>query len=258
MLQQTRINEIEQAPPLTARTISPLEYAPSPPLHRTRRFRRIALLVVLLALGACAWRWGGDVASRAALLYHQRACRSYAAPADQVVFDTDPARVAALATDPNFVVLRGAAFRKSPSDWSAFRTALSGPSPFTPPTGPTALILLHELRARNGIRRLVSLERTVGTGASAYLIAGYDVSAQVIELADWKTSPRLIPEIWAIDVIDGVAPHADIRIFAAQLDPADPSHFTVRYEQQGYTETVDGNLDDAGQITLTRRRTLDL
>jgi hypothetical protein len=252
MPQQTPINEIEQAPPLTAPTISPLEYAPSPPLHRTRRFRRIALLLVLLALGACAWRWGGHVASRAALLYRQRACRVYTAPADQVVFDTDPARVAALATDPNFVVLRGAAFRKPPSEWSAF--TISGPSPFAPPTGPTALIFLHELRARNGIRRLVSIERTVGTGASAYFISGYDVSAQVIELAGWRTPPRLIPEIWAIDVLDGLAPHTDIRIFAGQLDPADPSHFTVRYEQQGHTETVDGNLDDAGHVTLTRRQ----
>src|SRR5438045_487679 len=112
MFQKTLTTEIAPPPPQpTPPNISPLEYAPPPPLHRTRRFRRIVLSVALLATVAAALRWGRDIASRSALLYHQRACRLYTAPPDQIVFSSDPSDVAALSKQPNYVTAGTCVFR---------------------------------------------------------------------------------------------------------------------------------------------------
>lgn len=80
-------------------TPAALDYAPAPPVHHRRWFRKLVLSLILLSIGATV-RWGQPIYHRAAFLYHQRVCMNYAAPADQVVLDSDPAHVAALAKDP--------------------------------------------------------------------------------------------------------------------------------------------------------------
>jgi hypothetical protein len=55
-------------------------------------------------------------------------------------------------------------------------------------------------------------------------------------------------------VTSGFPPHPpNVRIFAGQPDPGDPSHFTIRYQMWGQEDIVDGRLDDHERITLTQR-----
>src|SRR5258706_9196576 len=214
MLPNTLTSEI--APPHP--TISPPEYAPAPPLHRTRRFRRLLLIVALLAIVAASLRWGRDIASRAVLLYHQRACRLYTAPPDQIVFSSNPSDIAALSNDPDYVTVGASLFRNPPSDWVALQAAL--PSRW-PPNTQLPILFLHELRSANGVRSIVVLERIPGSDESAPFISGYDVMPRVINPAGFKTPLSEIPESYQISIINNVGPHANIGIFACQLDPAD-------------------------------------
>ena len=223
-----------------------LDYAPGAPIRRRRRIRRVIRLGLALATVIAAFVWGPTIWSRAKLLYHQRQCLTYVAPADQVVFDSNPTRVALLAHDPNYLIARGCAFRKPPPQWSAILTASGSP----PTASPTALIFLHELRA-GGIKRLVQLERTAAADESAYFLPGYDVATHSMTLATFgkpQVTEQQFP--WAIDVLDSIGPHTDIRIYAGQLDPADPSHFTVRFESRGETHTAHGHLRPDGHVEL--------
>src|SRR3954469_13288116 len=87
----------------TTTTTPALNYAP-PPSGRRRRVRRAVLLLLAVAMAIAGWRWGPAVRDRAALLYWQRRCATYAPPADQVVYATDPADVAARGGDRAYVV----------------------------------------------------------------------------------------------------------------------------------------------------------
>jgi hypothetical protein len=42
-------------------------------------------------------------------------------------------------------------------------------------------------------------------------------------------------------------------MYAGQPDPADPSHFTIRYQMWGQEDVLDGRLDDNDNVTLTPR-----
>ena len=43
------------------------------------------------------------------------------------------------------------------------------------------------------------------------------------------------------------------RIFAGQPDPADASHFTIRYQLWGQEDIIDGKLQDDDRVTLIPR-----
>src|SRR5947209_15069330 len=110
MLQKTLTSEI--APPSPGPNAPALEYAAPPPAYRRRRFRRrLVFLLSLLILSAAGLRWGRDIASRAALLYHQRACRLYTAPPDQIVFSSDATDLAALSRQRDYTTGRGFVYR---------------------------------------------------------------------------------------------------------------------------------------------------
>jgi hypothetical protein len=223
-----------------------LDYAPGAPIRRRRRIRRAIRACLALATTVAAFIWGPTTWSRTKLLYHQRQCLTYVAPADEVVFDSNPARVAQLAHDPNYLIARGCAFRKPPAHWSAILTA----SGSRPTASPTALIFLHELKA-GGVRRLVQFERTAAADESPYFLPGYDVATHTMILATFgkpQVTEQQFPMV--LDVLDTIGPHLDIRIYAGQPDPADASHFTVRYESQGRTHVAQGHLRPDGQVEL--------
>ena len=207
------------------------------------------LAAVVLGMIAAGVRWGPATCARAALLYHQRRCARYAAPPDQVVFDTDPVRVAALANDPNFTVVSGCAYRRPPAEWAALSAAL--PKSWFPP--PHAVLFLHQMKVPGGKPRIVALERVAGCADSALFFDGYDVETHVIDPATATRPLNQRGPNLDVSVLDGVGPHTDIRIFAGQSDSADASHFTVAYESGGRSHIVDGTLDASDLVNLKRR-----
>lgn len=242
---------MEQSPSIAtepaASSREALDYAPRPRAHRHRWLRRMVLAGMLIALLLISARWGRSAWTRAAFLYHQRACMNYTAPPDQVVFDSNPARVAALVKDPNFVIYRGCAFRRLPSGWQAITAAFARPSPH-------AIVFLHERHVAAGSLSLVSLERTAAADESALFVDGYDVDPIVLQPATLNQPLRGISgPSGDLDVLDGWGPHTDIRIYAGQPDPADASHFTIRFEMGGAIHTVDGYLNVGGRVTMKWR-----
>jgi hypothetical protein len=45
----------------------------------------------------------------------------------------------------------------------------------------------------------------------------------------------------------------NVRIFAGQPDPADASHFTIRYQMWGREDIIDGRIDDQEQVSFRPR-----
>jgi hypothetical protein len=220
---------------------SPLDYAPAQKPSRWRVIRRAILWIAVALLAVLCVRRGPDFLRRVVFLYHQRGCLRYTAAADEVVFDSNPARVAILASDPNFVIFRGCAFRKPSADWSAVR---SGLSVSTRPGSP-AVLFLHE-RVAGGTPWLVVVERIEAANASPRFIPYYDVVAHAISPATITSAASGIHFGYIVEVDDMGSD--DIRIHAGQSDPADGSRFTIRYEVRGKSHLVEGRVAANGRI----------
>jgi hypothetical protein len=212
------------------------------------------------------WWWREPIRARAGLVYWQHRCLTLSLPADRVVYDEDPDAAAELfrSGDVEFVNI---AHRVSPARMAGhrpgcltkFMAAGWGPGTFT---ATDAVIILHEMRSRTGVVRLVLVER--GLEDTQPLYAPFELRPTVIEPAGWwrggptvmtPTANRLGP----IDIASSILKPARIRMFAGQIDPGDAAHFTIRYEMDEEAGgrgagTIDGRLsDDGSHVTMTVR-----
>jgi hypothetical protein len=225
-----------------------LDYAPAPPVLRRRWARRSMLgMVLLTAVAAGAW-WGPGAYRRASVLYWQRQCMRYTAPGEWVAYESDPVAGAALrSADPHyqFAPLAGRPRKPMatgylPECWTRFVQANPG---FPTASGP--ILFLHELRTPSGRSRLVAVAGAFDPLTLPQFINGYDVGGEVIEPATWTTPSQNRTGGMFISVLTDLRPEPPhLRVYAGQPDPADPSHFTIRYEVEGVTHVVDGWLRD--------------
>src|SRR6185369_2871475 len=74
---------------------------PGAPIRRRKRIRRIIYLLLLLAIGLSAWRWGPAAKQHAQLLYWQRQCMNHQIPSNAVLNEQDPRKAAVLLSQPN-------------------------------------------------------------------------------------------------------------------------------------------------------------
>jgi hypothetical protein len=253
-----------------------LEYAPGAPLRRRKRIRRVVTLILLLALVVPAYRYGPPAFRRIVLLYEQHRCLAYAAPADEIVYDEASPTTPARATQPGYAMLTvrlrtasvSAAVRQ-PAELVAFapnlppvvaaQTGIGSGGRILPRSGalPTGGVLfLHELRNKAGHRRLAVVQRTPSEVGPFPYPFGLEVA--LYEPATFRAPPRYAgksPPVTYIDNLDGIIPLIPIRplrFYAGQVDPADASHFTIRYELDGRTGDVDGRLTDTGDDLILR------
>jgi hypothetical protein len=237
---------------------SQLEYAPAPPLYRRKRFRRVALLVVLCAVVYPGWRYGPRVWAKGRLLYAQRRCLNYAAPADRVVYESRQPQAAELLKRHGYyplapwAVLTGGTPASFPAPVAVYipdelneleRCLLGAPAPPS-----SAVLFLHEMTDKAGRRRLVIVRR--GAGAYGPVISPFDISATVYAPATLSTDLSVVPSAVSMSLAyNGPAiqlPTAGLYFYAGQIDPGDASHFTIRYEMGGQEGVVDGRLNDRG------------
>ncbi len=237
-----------------------LDYGPPPPIHRQRRWRRAALLIVLLACVACGWEWGPEYWAKTKFLYVQRQCLTYVAPPDQVVYESDPARFAALASQtPEYATLlnwaRAKRLVRTPQCWAAFEAmayprkvmarSLRGPFDGT--------LFLHELKAPDGKPILVRVGYTEPSNDPAF-IPGFDVTEEICRSATWSTPVKELTPAYVIDVMSRTDLEPPmLRFFAGQPDAADPSHFTIRYQAWGQEDVLDGRVEADGRVSLKPR-----
>jgi hypothetical protein len=209
------------------------------------------------------------------MLYWQRECLRYTQPADTIIYDEDPRSAAALLAHAQeytaYPIHRGNGPNGSvPTVNAAAAQArcltqfISLPPPNAPNLcacgfggGPVAVAFMHERISPAGHRRLVVVhyfpERDTFT---AGFIEGYNYSTTAITPGTILDAPTVAQRMYVIDVMSSwprLPPL--VRMYAGQPDPADASHFTIRYQMWGQEDVLDGRLKDDDSVTLTPRHT---
>ncbi len=187
-------------------------------------------------LGIPAPAIGGAAASDVAV---DRACLGYAAPPHQVVYEEEPVLVTRyLDEGGEWVDLSRAsnrygvpAARRVPACWLALCRTTNAT-----PLGPAAaIVFLHERRTPAGVPELVVVAydgrmRLPWAAAGGWTISSIGLSASVKSPAvPDPPLPAWHGEARRLDAEPFVAMYP-LRLYAGQPDPADPTHFTIRYE----------------------------
>jgi hypothetical protein len=256
------------------------------PSRRRRWLRRIAIVLCMTVMGVASWRWGPQAWRQARILYWQRQCLRYSASADQVVYTTDVAVAAGLlkradygrgevcslgsvGADGRFrtgsnsrVEPNTAAYRSECWDQFLRAAAVRLPRFSFMPAG--AVCFLGEMRTPRGKTRLVVVE--------GFRVEHYQLSiffhAFVLEPGGLLRAPKVTgpAQGQGIDVSDfpysattgsdyANSIHAG-SVYAGQIDPADRSHFTIRFRVVGGSEEIlDGRIDNQDYVTLIPRKT---
>ena len=240
-----------------------LDYAPPPPGRRWRLRRWLTIAGCGLALWVAASR-GPDFVQRLRLLWVQGRCARFDFPAGTVVFDSDPMSRGRLLADGNDYVglddwqvwpVTGVG-RREPGCWASLKDILFAGRTFWPPGPPAPKAMVHRLRTANGLERLVAIivapsAPLAPTASPVYSSPGIGLVAAIVRPGTWDAPPR-----WdgnSAFLRAGFETAKRLRFFAAQLDPKDESRFSIAYEMDGRTGTVDGKLEDDGNVTLKVR-----
>lgn len=235
-----------------------LEYGANPPLHRRRIRRRAILLLVLISVGFAAWRYGPVAYRRAQLLYFQRQCLNFQQPPDFVAFESDPDAAARLIKQGTHSPFGAIGTVQADGTIAWLRQPSAGFYPkclidFTEhgdgdDAVDGAFVYLHERTSAAGKRYLVGVYLEVGNEISIehFVLTPATTSTNVVH--HLQTSSFLGTETWK-----GAATARNVRFFAGQSDPNDPSRFSIDFEVAGRRDTLDGRVDDDGGIMLQLR-----
>jgi hypothetical protein len=197
-----------------------LEYAPAPASTRRPALRRATVAAAIVLVAVASLKWAGPAWDRVRLVYYQGRCLKHQAPTGGVVHDDAV----------------GGRSVGTALEWERFYTL------FSPPGGRHgATAFLHELRQKDGSRRLVSVESHLldiahpATGALAFS----HLSWAVVEPGGLWSPPRLHGySTWNLPL--SPLSQAPLRLSSGQPDPNDPSHFTIPYELGGAPGIIDG------------------
>ena len=220
-----------------------LDYAARPHPLRSARSRRVAIVVgALLLLAGIAW-----VTPRAfrrlQVTHWQRQCLDYAAPADRVVFDNDPAEIPKLLALPlpyQGSLAVGHAYLIPPQ----YRKLIVSQSVGT--------AFLHERITPQGEPRRVAVDLFGGTMPPPNNTMMFN--ATVLDATSAARSARSMVTITRGDGASiTLQPGDKLRVFAGQPDPADASHFTIDYVLNGTRHTIDGWLKADGLVIIEVR-----
>ena len=230
-------------------TDRPLEYAPGAPLRRRRRIRRIVFALTVLALTAAGWRWGPAGWRQAQFLYWQRQCMNYTMPAGSPPWETDPAKAPVLVRQNQDYIAPSRGW-----GWAVFyprclRECESRGLPRSLQTFEPPVLLLHELRSPSGNRRLVIVQGDQYAGLDT-ADPRYDLTYTIYVPAGFLSAPRKMGA--GVRLGDPVVWHIDYAL--GQIDPADPSHFTINWKAGALTGVFDGRLTDDDRIVVTERK----
>ena len=246
-------------------SIEPLKLDYGAPPRASRRIRWIATLLLLVGAIFAGWRWGPYLWHQGNILYWQSKCMRYSPPESMVVYEENPTAAAELLnSSPQYfayAIYRGkdwnhpgptvqaAAYR--PQGWDKLQAVAGLPLINGIGTVNGAIVFLHELVSPGGNHRLVVIEYDAQRDCFTPLLIN---RAEVIVPGTWRSGPTRVekPTVWDVEVMFPTTP-PQVRIYAGQVDPADASHFTIRYEMWGQTDVLDGRLDNNDGITLRQR-----
>jgi hypothetical protein len=205
------------------------------------------------------------------LLRLQQACLRYDRPAEEVVYEEDPARAAELLkTGGEYVAIPADSeggppvAGHVPGVWLAMRRWATR-AETNEIRG--AVLFLHERQTAAGNRGLVCVE--ADRAARRLRVTFIHPGASTLDPApvtDVALVPRpqegLVMLTPGGDPFDARLPaetdppmaRADLRFFAGQADPKEPSHFTLPYERNGRRGELDLWVQDDKTVLYTNRQ----
>ncbi|HEV2296718.1 MAG TPA: hypothetical protein VGR35_22950 [Tepidisphaeraceae bacterium] len=225
-----------------------LEYAAASRDFAAARMRRWIAIAIAGLLLACALLLVPRYLRHAQLLLQQRQMRSWYAPPTQVVFTNDPAQVKKLLMPPTryqATPAGGAAYLVN-DDWMNFYSPLGGGYQSS------GTVFVGELQTKDGRRALLSIDMGVAAAGNRQWAT---MSARLVEPGTSYRSPRAVYP----SAVRGDGGHIffdpgdTLVVYAAVVDPNDPSHFTIDYALNGTRHTIDGWLDDVWMVVLESR-----
>ncbi len=225
---------------------TPLEYAKGERRASPKLSVRYVLLMVVMGGLPLLMQPVMKLAAHFKSLGSQRGVMSHVAPPEQVVYEEDPEKAAALLASGQGYVRRGIAACLRPAAWERFGWHHIHACP----------VFLHARRTPGGEERVVTIDISEPARSNAatepiiLLQLNAVVPGSLLRPAD---APLLGAQTFSVFL--GPADRA--RVYAGQPDAADPTHFTFDVEVNGQRTTIDGHLADGGTVTLKPRAGLE-
>jgi hypothetical protein len=210
-----------------------LDYAQPLRWRQRKGFRRAVFAAALLVLIFGSLKFLRSAWEHARLMHYQRRCLSHVEAPGTVVFD------AATST------------RKINSDWERFYAL------FSPPGGKHgATVFVHELSRPDGGTRLVVVEADLPVSAMPrqlfLLFSPLRLDSTVIAPGGLLEQPQLRSNgSWLTPF--GFSDPTGLYLHAGQIDPANPSHFTIAFDYPDHSGTIDGWLQPNDSILFELR-----
>ena len=236
-------------------TVNILNYATAP----RRRWRWLAILLMLAASAFAARHWLANTWRQLHYSFRWERCLRAALPPEKVVYDEQPERAKRLLHQPDFHTQTRILFDKGwyptpPRSWHApacYDAPVLFAEAFKASTH-TGVIFVQGRTSPRGVNRLV-----IGRcGATAFGPGGHVV--YVIARAYAKGTPQSgavygVGSDLATLSIRLLSGDEYLRLYAGQADPADKSHFTIRYDINGAEGIIDGWLRDGPPPDVARQ-----
>jgi hypothetical protein len=205
--------------------------------------RRYALAGAGVALAIVAWRWSGDAARAAQVIYWSRQCMRYSPPADLVVFEQDASRIAPLMRANAGYHVSTAGEADPPHAWLSPQSYA-----FVPQSGwAPHVTFMHGRRSGDGPERLVVIEflalREPHTANHTVLFHPRVFATSMLRP---PTQVRRNEDTIRISL----APDERLRLYAGQPNPTDPSRFTIDCLIAGEHGTIEGQLRRGDVVTF--------
>lgn len=244
-----------------------LDYAPKQRPRGRTWLKRIVLILVVMGVGAMAWRYTSSLLSSVESWYWQKRCLAFNAAPDIVAYwrsaETKPSEHAS----EGFLDSKSPLIPYSPllcgfgtGNASTKPTRLVGglvPKPYAMflraeslsiVGTETAVVFCHERSSASGHRRLVVVEYNVDNADVGSMIV--DEMKPIIYCRDGSfLSQESYWSSFTAEVFPGPS-----RIYAGQPDASDNSHLTIAFDwADGVNGTIDGWLQDDDSLTLKIR-----
>ena len=235
-----------------------IDYEPGAASRRRKTRRRWAALVALIAV-VVAVVWQGPAAKRRLVrAYWEHRVASHVAPADRVVYEEDPGRWPALLAQPGY--------RRMPASspgWSDHVALANRPverlAEITELRLGSTALFAHARRTPGGRERLVvvwapsNAVRPNAQGATPDNQVRLHLSVSVVDGEQARVTMRA-PWIAPQSVAENRTTPLYARLYAGQVDPADPTHFTIPFEIGDHADVLDGYLRDDDKVDLRPRK----
>jgi hypothetical protein len=213
-----------------------LEYAPPPPAHQRRSFRRWLVYAAVAIVVFSGWFWVPRVVRRFETLYYQRLCMKHVAPPTLVAVEPDPTKAKALLALGTYISgMSGEAayvFDPLAAAYNANGDCIFLHRRRTPTERHERLVLVE----------IVKINNTTELNGTSIKPATLFSGARSVGVK-FHAMPR-----------GPSYPLPDYpRLYAGQIDPADESHFTIKYEYSDRSGTIDGWLKDDDTVVLEPR-----